>query len=252
VTNGSTFFACFAGLTFFACSSTSDGTPVGQAPGDASTPATDGEGSPPQDSGTGVKDAAGSDTGSLPDGGGATDGNTTSLAPRPPSGATKCGSGTFSANDSTTACQSQPTFGGQLAYPHDCGSVDVAGGQFEVWCSSTETYLWARFDGVGVKSPYECNVTVDGSVYPYYPELSIGSGEVEIHAGASGIGTGATPYGNGLYLTYGTPGTFAIDVTTPGAFSSGTATIWVVTQQNNCPGSQDLPKTITAGVPLTW
>jgi hypothetical protein len=253
MTNRSTFFVCFTGLTSFACSSTSDGAPADQSPIDASASAADGEGSP-QDSGAGTsKDASGSDAALSPDGSGPTDADadTAALAPHPPSGATKCGSGTFTANDSTAACQSDPTLG-PLAYPRDCTSFVIAGGEFEVWCSSTQTYLWARFDGAGVKTPYQCTAVFDGSVVSFDPPLQIIANQGEIHGASGGTSFSNWGSGDGVLLTYGTPGSFAVDATVSGAFPTGKATIWVVTEQLKCPGGAELPMTTRAGAPFSW
>lgn len=100
-----------------------------------------------------VKDASASDATTsdvvvaVPDA--APDSGTTITGSKPPSGSTMCGSGTFGPSDSMNVCQtSNPWFPPSYAVTKACGGAGFtfSSGLWEVWCTPSSVYLFARFD----------------------------------------------------------------------------------------------------------
>ncbi len=72
--------------------------------------------------------------------------------PMPPAGTTKCGEGTFTAQEALTACQTPPNVGSlHPSYPAQCSMADTNGGQWEAWCTSSGlSYVWVLFKEVAL------------------------------------------------------------------------------------------------------
>jgi len=76
--------------------------------------------------------------------------------PKPPAGSTKCAFGTVTQADAFKAC-GEPSMtldyksdfdGGFTKVPRHCEAATIDSGRYEVWCSPTSTYIWARFEGL--------------------------------------------------------------------------------------------------------
>jgi hypothetical protein len=238
-------------LLLGACSSGGSGAPP--SPGDTGPSDGGAVDAPAIPSDTGPPLDAARDGPPPPPADAAPDGSGPDADPHPPAGATKCGGASFDAKAAADACNAPYKYGGELAYPRACDSLDLAGGSYEVWCAADTVYFWVRFDGVKMKTPYECQVELDGSVYPLFPPFYAQGAEAEVTSGARGE-TGTWNVRNAFSLLDSQrPGTIVLDATLTGLGGpSGTANAWLVTVQSGCPGSPDGPQTIRSGAALKW
>ncbi|HSQ61697.1 MAG TPA: hypothetical protein VLM85_00725, partial [Polyangiaceae bacterium] len=114
----------------------------------------DDSGAPPPDaagdSAIPEKDAASTDAGSGGDADADADAGLDPFVPHPPQGSTKCGFGAISAASAQTAC-AEPSFilddaplpdGGMGPMPRACDALTIGSGEWQVWCTSTEAYVW--------------------------------------------------------------------------------------------------------------
>jgi hypothetical protein len=171
------------------------------------------------------------------------------LTSHPPPGATKCGGGTFSAA-AAAACQAASMVLAPPVPPRSCNLLDMAGGAFEVWCSASGVYLFARFDAVKVLTPYACQRMVGGQAASYYPPMRVEMPRFEVHAGASASGGNGVRNG-GAFLA-SSPTTFTVEASSSFAAPAGTANLWIPTQQQACVGEPDLPQVFATGVAFVW
>ncbi len=107
-------------------------------------------------SSSGGSSSGGSSSGGSSSGGTGGSGGIPSSA-NPPSGYTKCGSGTFDQAQAKQACESvwdDPTFGvlhdPTEKHPSACSSLAISKGEYEVWCdpATDDFYLYAKIEGV--------------------------------------------------------------------------------------------------------
>ena len=82
-------------------------------------------------------------------------------APQPPAGSSKCGSGTFTAQEATAACQATPTLGSiHPSFPQQCSLATSNGGLWEAWCDSSGlAYFWVRFNQLAAAAT--CSLSLD-------------------------------------------------------------------------------------------
>jgi hypothetical protein len=217
---------------------------------------------PDQDGAASHDGGAKGDSAALPDGGhaggdaSAVDAGSL-LTPSPPKGATECGSGTITQASSSTACM-MPNWvldsmplpdGGTAMTPRDCSALTVTSGTWEVWCTSTEVYLWARFNGVNdTGSLVDCHglslIEIDEGVY------SSGSG--------GGNGTQVATFeldGTEIAgLTPAMPEDMVITVTLDNpSGTAGSADLFVLgSLEDSCKMGAFDPETVLAGVTVTW
>jgi hypothetical protein len=187
----------------------------------------------------------------IPDGGPRSDAAADAgpVLPNPPPGSAKCGAGTFSAADVTAACNAP---GGLMAYLRACDELSTQGGAYEVWCSPSGVYLWARLDAVKARAPASCTVTFDGSVYTLEPPMYVDVSEFDVSGGVRRESGTARPSGDTFIDPSAPPSTIALEATASVTAANGTATMWLVTRQSACPGIPDGPPVIRGGVPIKW
>jgi hypothetical protein len=241
-------------LLLGACSSSESGAPPssGQSPSDGGA----------VDASTGTEAASSSDgaiadttsSEAAPPADAAQDAPAADTSPHPPPGATKCGGASFDANAARDACNAPFKLGGEINYSRACDALDISGGAYEVWCNPAGgVYFWVRYDGLKPKSPYECNVTLDGSVYPLYPPMYVQGAELEASSGARAEGGNATVRPAFSLLDPQRASTVVLDATASDLDgASGTASMWLVFVQSDCPGNPDKLPTIQSGAALTW
>jgi hypothetical protein len=179
------------------------------------------------------------------------------LTPSPPPGATECGSGDITQASVTTACMMPNTIldsmplpdGGTTMTPRACDAITVASGMWQVWCTPTEAYIWARFDGVkDTGTLHDCH----------------GLSLLEIDEGVYSSGFGG---GNGTQVA-----TFELDGTEIGGLTSsmtenmvfaatignpsstgGAADIFVLgSLEDSCGGGGLDQETVLAGATVAW
>ena len=211
--------------------------PADAAAGDAAIPDHDG----------GVSTDAGS--------GGDADAGLDPFVPHPPQGSTKCGFGSITAGSAQTAC-SEPSFilddaplpdGGMGAMPRACDALTIGSGEWQVWCSPTEAYVWARIPATNANVVQDCH----GASL-----LMIDEG---LYESGSGGGNGAqvmTYESNGTEIV-GTPPndpqTIIASITLPSTAKSGSAKLWVAgSLEDTCNGGGFGPPTVLTGVDATW
>jgi hypothetical protein len=179
------------------------------------------------------------------------------LAPHPPAGATKCGDGTFTAGDASTAC-TKPSFalddmllpdGGHGSTPRECGALTTAGGVWQVWCAPDATYLWARFD----------DVQNDGALKDCHGGSLLMIDEGVFDTGSIGgngahVATYQDPYG----MIFGTPPgvsqTAIYELTIDGKWppGDGGASLYLLgSLDDSCAGGPQ-PPVVLSGVGVTW
>jgi hypothetical protein len=175
-------------------------------------------------------------------------------SPQPPAGAVQCGGASFTASDSQSACAATWPHGGMITFPHDCGTLSMSGGTYEVWCAPTTIYFWIRFDGVTANTLAQCPITLDGSVYNFDQPLWTDPTN-------SFIGVN-TPRGSeafrgspvGITQVDHVPRSFVIKGQTLATVAdSGTANLWVALGESACSGSGAQPVVrYMAGVAMAW
>ena len=178
------------------------------------------------------------------------------LAPHPPPGATMCGHGAITSGDFASGCMSpswvldmtlQPD-GGFASTPRNCGALAIGSGQWEAWCTSSQTYVWARFDQLQNQGTYvDChNVSllwIDEAVY------DTGS------SGGNGAHVG-TYQMNGTQIVGTTPGMPQIgilEVTVGNTPNGGAAKLYVLgSLENTCNMGAPGPPTVFGGIAVSW
>jgi hypothetical protein len=169
--------------------------------------------------------------------------------PHPPAGATLCKQGLLSAKDIRDACKAPPAFGG---VPTDgCDQVTSDGGRYELWCTSSAQYLWARIDALRPNQPpFTCPVTPDvelavDAVYSYTTSL--------VGAGSTTVSTGSPDPLRPAAGPLSTHPSLVVEATLPGASTSGSANIWMRGLDTTCVRGNGNPDSVmVAGVSVTW
>lgn len=186
--------------------------------------------------------------------GGVGDAGLDPLAPHPPAGATKCGSGTITAGSSQTAC-TEPSFvlddvplpdGGTESMPRACDALTVSGGEWQVWCSATEAYVWARIDATNAGTLQDCHglslLMIDEGLYD--TGSSGGNGVQVMTYEADGTEIAGTPPGD--------PQTIIASLTIPST-QGGAAQLFVAgSLEDSCQSGAFGPETVLAGLDATW
>jgi hypothetical protein len=211
---------------------------------------------PPEDAA--VADAAAPDAAvPIPDGGDAgADAAADPFVPHPPAGATQCGAGVITSGSSQSACMEPsmvlddvPLFdGGTESMPRSCGALDVGGGEWQVWCTATEAYLWAKLTPAN-----NTNVMQDCH------GLSLLMIDEGLYESGNGGGNGAqvmTYESDGTEIAGTVPGdpqTVIASITLSGSQQSGSAQLFVAgSLEDSCQGGAFGPPTVLAGVDLAW
>lgn len=135
--------------------------------------------------------------------------------------------------------------GGFGPAPRNCGAFTISGGSWEVWCTATDAYVWARFDqltnqGTWVDCHNQSLVWIDEGVY------ESGSG--------GGNGAHVATYMNGTQIVGTVPGmpqTAVLDVTL--ATNGGGAKLFVLgALENTCMMGAPGEPTVLGGLSVTW
>jgi len=210
------------------------------------------------DSGAPLADAAAGDSAHLDaasttDSGGGGDAGLDPLVPHPPQGSTKCGSGVITSGSAQAVC-TEPSFilddaplpdGGMGAMPRACNALTINSGEWQVWCTATDAYVWARIPVTNANVLQDCH----------------GASLLMIDYGLYESGSGG---GNGLQaLTYesdgtaiaGTPPndpqTIIASITLPSV--NGSAKLWVAgSLEDTCNGGGFGPPTVLMGLEAIW
>ena len=221
----------------------------------------DDSGAPPPDaagdSAIPEKDAASTDAGSGGDADADADADAglDPFVPHPPQGSTKCGSGPISAGSAQTACN-EPSFilddaplpdGGMGPMPRACDALTIGSGEWQVWCTSTEAYVWARIPATNANVLQDCH----GASL-----LMIDEGLYESGNGGGNGATAITYESNGTEIA-GTPPndpqTIIASITLASTTTSGSARLWVAgSLEDTCNGGAFDPPTVLTGVDTTW
>ncbi len=139
-------------------------------------------------------------------------------APQPPAGSSKCGSGTFTAQEATAACQTTPTIGSiHPSFPQQCSLATSNGGLWEAWCDSSGlAYFWVRFNQLAAAATCSLSLDAGFSSAEYTWPGSGSSGEL-YEAKPAGTASGI----NGVAQDVG----YHFDVVNVGG--PGSANIWL-------------------------
>jgi len=157
----------------------------------------------------------------------------------PPSGATRCGHGSFTEAEAMMACASASASALPIMTVTGCGAVTISGGLWEVWCGSSATdapYVRVRYDGVLVTA---------------------GGGPVDEVIGwidANGGGSGMTlAPGSGLLSFNSTTPTDAVlqSLGNTQAAVAGQGTVFLLGTIGLSAGSSGTP-TVVSGVAISW
>jgi hypothetical protein len=139
--------------------------------------------------------------------------------------------------------------GGTLVTPRSCSAITITSGSWEVWCTSKQAYIWARFDGV--------NNT--GTVHDCH-----GASILMIDEGVYASGSGG---GNGVQVaTYELDGTeisglipsmaenmvMAVTVDNPSSAGGAADLFTLGSLEDSCAMGAFDPPTVLAGVTVTW
>ncbi|HEY1957598.1 MAG TPA: hypothetical protein VGH28_18390 [Polyangiaceae bacterium] len=176
------------------------------------------------------------------------------FVPHPPDGATECGSGTISASSSHSACM-EPSFvlddvplfdGGNGSMPRACDALTVGGGEWQVWCTPSEVYVWGRIPIENASTLTDCHAV---------SLLEIDEG---LYATANAGGNGAQvrtyePDGTEIIGTpAGDPQTIVASITLP-LTASGAAQMFVAGMlEDTCNQGVPGPPTVLTGFDVQW
>ena len=215
------------------------------------------------DSGAPPADAAAGDSAVVPDGasttdaggGGDGDAGLDPFVPHPPQGSTKCGSGAITSGSAQTACN-EPSFilddaplpdGGMGSMPRACNALTIGSGEWQVWCTATDAYVWARIPATNANVLQDCHgaslLMIDEGLY------ESGNG--------GGNGAQAITYESDGTMIAGTPPndpqTIIASVTVANPGNGGSAKLWVAGNlEDTCNGGGFGPPTVLTGLDATW
>jgi hypothetical protein len=161
------------------------------------------------------------------------------LAPNPPAGSTLCGSGTFGQSEAVAACQASAL--GGFGTTLDCGAVMMTTGTWQAWCTTTEVYMWAEFEGLS---------TSTATCPTYFLDPQYAYGETGGDTGNAG-GNGYVGYPSGE-ITGLMPTSAAIWVTLPSATIPGTGSLYVGGGIDPTCKVDAHTQLLLLGVTLTW
>jgi hypothetical protein len=208
--------------------------------------------------GPGVADAALTEasTGDLAEGpadGGGPDMTWNPSVPNPPAGSVKCGHATFTVADSNQLCMNAhglviDSWGmAHQPFPRACNAVTFGSGDYDVWCTATDAYVFAHFAGLVPTGTLKCKGSTGLALSAIY-ETGSGGGDTGI---TLKTGYGGVPY-NDFDVT--TPIDAYVWITT--AVASGTASLWMTPftalLTGPCGDSNAGYRSLVAGVEATW
>ncbi|HEX4517619.1 MAG TPA: hypothetical protein VH054_28950 [Polyangiaceae bacterium] len=178
------------------------------------------------------------------------------LVPHPPAGSTKCGAGTIDSASAHTAC-TEPSWilddmlqidGGQGAMPRACDALTIGAGEWQAWCTTTSTYLWARIPINNAGTMQDCHGTsllmIDEGIWQY------GNG------GGNGGASIATYESNGTEIAGTVPGdpqTLVASMIVQTDGQNQAATMWIAGSiEDTCNNAIFDPPTVLTGFDATW
>lgn len=216
---------------------------------DSGTPENDAATSSDADAGNPQKDA-----GSITDA--STDAPLDPFVPHPPAGATKCGSGTIDSASAQKVC-TEPSWmlddmllfdGGHGAMPRSCNALTIGAGEWQVWCTATSAYVWARVPIANASTLNDCH---DVSL------LEINEGLWQYaNGGGNGGATIGTYEQNGTEIMGTTPGdpqTLVASIILQTDGQNKAATMWIAgSLEDTCNNAIFDPPTVLTGFDATW
>jgi hypothetical protein len=178
------------------------------------------------------------------------------FVPHPPAGSTKCGSGTIDSSSAHAAC-TEPSWilddmllidGGMGSMPRSCDALTIGAGEWQVWCSATNAYVWARVPITNNGSLADCHnaslLNIDEGVWQY------GNG------GGNGGATIRTYESNGTEIIgtlAGDPQTLVASMLVQTNGQSKAATMWIAgSLEDTCNNAILDPPTVLTGFDVKW
>ena len=178
------------------------------------------------------------------------------FVPHPPAGSTKCGSGTIDSASAQKAC-TEPSWilddmilvdGGHGAMPRACDALGIGAGEWQVWCTATSAYVWARVPITNANTVKDCHdvsiLEIDEGLWQY------------ANGGGNGGSTIGTYEQNGTEIAGTTPGdpqTLVASITLPTDGQNKAATMWIAgSLEDTCNNAIFDPPEVLTGFDATW
>ena len=194
------------------------------------------------------------DAGSVTDA--STDASADPFVAHPPAGSTKCGSGTIDSANAHTAC-TEPSWilddmiqvdGGHGAMPRSCDALTIGSGEWQAWCTSTSTYLWARVPIGNANTLQDCHgaslLMIDEGLWQY------------ANGGGNGGATIGTYESNGTAIAGTVPGdpqTLVASILLQTNTQNKSASLWIAGNlEDTCNNAIFDPPVVLTGVDVTW
>ena len=177
------------------------------------------------------------------------------FVPHPPAGSTKCGSGVVDATSAHAAC-TEPSWilddmplvdGGMGAMPRACDGLTIGAGEWQVWCSPTNAYVWMRVPITNANTVKDCHdsslLMIDEGLWQY------------ANGGGNGGATIRTYESNGTEIIGTIPGdpqTLVASILVQTNTQNKSASLWIAGNlEDTCNNGFDPPVVLT-GVDVTW